>query len=502
LRKFLLEHNDWWQVRGFHNANGAFDIHRSFKYCAIVVGRGGKTRATRVNFVDGGDGSERTWCEYDTRTIGKLSPKWIVVPEIESKEELSVVEKIYEKSRSLGDRCFGDRSLSYAREFDMTIDSRHFRGRDQLEARGLVQDIYGNWLSGSWRPLNGKQQLRRLQTISGGGEANGADLIVSACGGFAVGVEDVADIFIPLYEGRMVGQFNANEKIWVSGKGRRATWRKPAVEAIGLGPQYLVKLDVFRQRAVGRGVKVGFLAVGSATNQRTMIATCLSEVACGNSVPVFALEPPEPSDVGFTSEESHLALSACLNSFVFDFVLRRRMSGNNLNYFILEECPLPAVRSFDMEIWRAVAAIACRLSFGHYRFCRELDRLGHRTLPVISSEAVLPKRLRAALDVLIAHLYGLSLDELRVVLGRSEHEQASSKSFFRVDRRFRDEERLPAQVLNLAAMKEETGIEAFLTRVNLWMDEALGDSFTCVDVSVAETAYHARVLRSLMQMDV
>ena len=37
--------------------------------------------------------------------------------------------------------------------------------------------------------------------------------------------EEIKDTALPLYEGRMIGQFDFSQKGWVSGKGRTAVWR-------------------------------------------------------------------------------------------------------------------------------------------------------------------------------------------------------------------------------------------------------------------------------------
>jgi len=37
--------------------------------------------------------------------------------------------------------------------------------------------------------------------------------------------KQVEDIALPLYEGRMIGQFDFSQKGWVSGKGRKAEWQ-------------------------------------------------------------------------------------------------------------------------------------------------------------------------------------------------------------------------------------------------------------------------------------
>jgi hypothetical protein len=65
----------------------------------------------------------------------------------------------------------------------MTADSKLFIPRETADAAGYKPDEYGRW----------------------------------------VGPE--GDVFLPLYEGRMIGQLDFSKKGWVSGKGRSAMWR-------------------------------------------------------------------------------------------------------------------------------------------------------------------------------------------------------------------------------------------------------------------------------------
>ena len=68
--------------------------------------------------------------------------------------------------------------------------------------------------------------------------------------GRGAGIEGVA---LPLYEGRMIGQFDFSEKGWVSGKGRGAEWRKIPWERKQIEPQYLMGLEDYQSRTPRHG---------------------------------------------------------------------------------------------------------------------------------------------------------------------------------------------------------------------------------------------------------
>jgi hypothetical protein len=166
-----------------------------------------------------------------------------------------------------------------------------------------------HWLKGGWHDWTGpKSVLER-------------DLILSRDGNRAIRVEDIEDVGLPLYEGRMVGQFDFSQKGWVSGKGRTAVWREIPWNEKVIEPQFIIGLkdqdavylkkylDRFKERFGNEAAeqeedrlrdgeqweawrascrrKVGFMDITSATNERTMIGTGLDDGPCGNSAPVL-----------------------------------------------------------------------------------------------------------------------------------------------------------------------------------------------------------------------
>lgn len=528
LRRLLLERTNWYHLSAFDNVDGAFDIHRSFKYCIFAARKGDSTTRIETSFM--GRPSE-----YSAAAIAALSPKWSVLSEVEGKHVLSLLDRIYQNSDLLGNTEYGGCHIEYAREFDMTIDSKTFHQRDKLESERCIQDRYGNWLSGKWYADKHDDNSRfDSQSIHREGIQVASEfdyprttggIIASSCKRFVIAMEDVEEVFIPLYEGRMVGQFNANEKHWISGKGRRAVWEQHS--SFGLGPQYLVRKNVFLQRDTHEELKVGFLAVGCATNARTMIASCLSAVACGNSVPILRLKnrtgtsgsssscPSSSSSSdkvrevsrneaadALTFDQLQLALTGCLNSFVFDFVIRRKMAGNNLNYFVIEECPLPKLTDANRPVFQLIANLVGQLNFGHLRYARELSRMGYSWLPSVLPKSNQFRVMRSFVDILVAYLYGLTGQDLSMILSDDMEDSGrmSTKGFFRLDRHLQPEDRLPALVLRHAQDLEEIGIGAMIERIE---NVAALESMSVEErsgVTRGDLTLHAKILNEVLNL--
>ncbi len=533
LRRLLLERNDWYHLSAFENSDGAFDIHRSFKYCIFAARKSGNTTRIETSFL--GQASE-----YSRSTIAALSPKWSVLSEVESKATLSLLDRIYQNSDLLGSTKYGAYSIEYAREFDMTIDSREFYQRDKLENDRCMQDAYGNWLQGKWHatekggggsgegrysdgifeagwkpalPGSANIEPHKFENVGNPGLEDielqctekkltslGTGRILSACGKFVIGGDQIEDVYLPLFEGRMVGQFDFSEKHWVSGKGRRAVWQQSS--SAGFGPQYLVRKNVFLQRYVHDELKVGFLAVGCATNARTMIASCLSAVPCGNSVPTLRFKTTQPADGGLTADELQLALAGFLNSFVFDFVIRRKMAGNNLNYFVIEECPLPKLTPANLPVFKQVANLVSYLNLGHLRYSRELNRMGCSRLPSILPGSAHFRVVRSFVDILVAHLYGLDKRDLSLILADElpGTETINTKGFFRLDRQEQPEERLPSLVLKHAGELEAIGLSAMMERIQTLAALERMSVDNRGDVTRGDLEFHAGILNEILNL--
>jgi hypothetical protein len=324
--------------------------------------------------------------------------------------------------------------IRYAREFDMTNDSKLFPPRPWWEERGYRPNEYGIW------------------------------------------VGPKGDVALPLYEGRMIGQFDFSQKGWVRGKGRGAVWREIPWNGKMLEPQFLMRLQDARY---GLGeqfetFKVAFMDVGSGTNARTMIATALARFPCSHKVPVLG--------VGQAPIMETLAAVALLNSFVYDTSLRLRLGGLSITWHYLEETALP--RRLAVPISR-LASTAASLSLPTLIFTPEwigLASSSHESdlrarpwkcLWALTDHERL--RLRCILDAVVAHLYGLDADDLAWILRDCDHpvealrpddftRALDPKGFWRVDKD-RDPE-LRHTVLTLVAFHElkRLGLEAFLAQ--------------------------------------
>ena len=345
----------------------------------------------------------------------------------------------------LGDEGPDGWGIKYAREFDMTNDSKLFPPRPKWEERGYKPDEYGRWI--------------------------GPD----------------GDVALPLYEGRMVGQFDFSQKGWVSGKGRGAKWHDIPWEKKVVEPQYLVEHEAYLQRAnnetrvVFRGLKIGVMAIGSSTNMRSLIAGIADDKPFGNSV--ISLHLTHHANL-------KLAFLAVINSLAFDFTFRARLGGINVNQFVLKEAPcLPPTNA----VVSSLVPLSARLSLVSKQMAHHSMRHREhfpRDWPWQKAWAVTPfdrEAVTAAIEALCWCAFEFSWDDAIHMCQQCDFSEESfaaesvkatldPKGFWRVDKSLPPE--LRHTVLSLVAFHDlqamiashnndrDKGITAFCTQNN------------------------------------
>lgn len=473
LRALFLDHCEWQWLFGFENREGIFDIHRSFKFCPLVVQKTGTTQAIRAAFmhrnVDDWALAEQHVLAYPRDRVREFSPYSMAILEIRSEQDLHVLQKIYANGVLLGDHSERGWGVKYTREFDMTNDSKLFPPRPKWEEKGYQPDEYGHWLKGPWQPYFGPTNILERP----------ADLVLSREGNQAIHVGRIEDVALPLYEGRMIGQFDFSEKGWVSGKGRSAVWEEIPFEQKCIRPQYLAGLDDVRESPKSNlNPKIAYMRIGSATNSRTAISSFLDVHPAGDSVFFF-----RPLRRSYTTS---LMVSANLNSLAYDYQVRNRVGGLNLSEFIMVETSVIAPKVLRRpELLHAIASLSlCSTSHAPawqalFNENPDLQRVAlgrgwRRSWAISRHERV---RLRAMVDACIAHFYGLTEADFAFVLkdcDRTDTELNEAYGAGMLDPKglWRAEKGLPPHLrqtlLSLEAFRDlkSRGIDDFLAQNN------------------------------------
>ena len=361
------------------------DIHASFKFCALIFG--GEERRfdeTRCAFFLH---SSQTIEDPDRcftlapADFNRVNPNTGTAPVFRTRRDAEITRRIYERHPVLVNRSGGGERrawpVRYHTMFHMTNDSHLFRTAAQLDDEGFyrVEGKGNRWQKGD-------------------------------------------ELYLPLYEGKMVQAFDHRAaSVVVNPKNlnrpaqpREATLGEHADTGWLPTPQFWVAASDCGWDS-GTEWVLGFKEITAPTNARTFIAALFPTVGFGNKVPI--LKPQQEN-------RNEWLLAANLNSMVFDFATRQKVQGQTLNLFIMEQLPVIAPDDYDRQFGTTttrdlVRDHVLRLTYtadDMTPFARDLDFDGR---PFTWDEEE-RRHLRARLDALYFHLYGLSRDEADYVL--------------------------------------------------------------------------------------
>ncbi len=207
---------------------------------------------------------------------------------------------------------------------------------------------------------------------------------------------------LPLYEGKMIHQFDyrfGEPKYWLEETAARKA-------LLGKDPDEGQVLAYQRYR-------LAFRDVARDSDERTMIATVLPpRVFCPHTMSLEEI-PPDGAGLG---GQARLVVLALLNSLVLDYLLRQRIT-THASFFLVYSLRAPRVAA-DSPVGRLLAARAARLICTGSEFADLWQEV--MGTPLSPEVAAITRdaraRLRAELDGLVAHLYGLTEEEFAHIL--------------------------------------------------------------------------------------
>ena len=165
--------------------------------------------------------------------------------------------------------------------------------------------------------------------------------------------------------------------------------------------------------------RLAFRDIARNTDTRTLICTIIPRTFHGNNLPTLKVFDAEGKRV--ITDPTQLFLCAVWNSFAIDWVLRQKVT-TTINFFYLYQLPVPRLAATDSKLTPIVSR-AARLICTPPEFDDLAKAVGlspstssGRTEYGITDPAERAK-LRAELDGLVAHLYGLTEAEFTHILG-------------------------------------------------------------------------------------
>lgn len=365
----LVERGALASLFDFENRKPLFDgVDSRFKFCLLTLaGRAQREDAARFAFFlhDPVDlAKEDVQFALTPEEITLLNPNTGTCPVFRSRRDAEITLGIYRRvpvlineNDPINGNPWGIRFMQGL--FNMTSDSHLFHTRAELEADGWV--LHGNLFE------------RRLSSDAPGRAG------------------ETVERMMPLYEAKMIHHYDTR---WATyepdGSTRNVTpeeKRDPNFHVMARYWVHQTEIDAKLDGKWDRDWMLGWRDIARATDERTTIATKLPRLAVGNKIPIALPQ--------VTTDEAS-SLQAAWSSLVLDFCSRQKMGGSTMNYFIFMQLPVPGPVSLEVhKEW-----IADRV-----------DRLNSQR-----SDASTNSQLRAELDGLMFHLYGVSRDEVDYIL--------------------------------------------------------------------------------------
>ncbi len=310
------------------------------------------------------------------KDIALLNPNTHTCPIFRTRRDCEITKAIYrrvpiliDQSRKDGGNPWGVR---FMRMFDQTNDAELFTEPSHLKKDGFKLD--GN----IWK--KGKQ------------------------------------VYLPLYEAKMVQAYDhraasvvVTEENWMRQGQTEATslveHQNPEFVAL---PRWWVSAEEVAKRLpeIPAGGFIGFKDIASPTNQRTMIAAAIPPSSETNHLVLMLSD---------ASVRRRLCLLANLDAFAYDYVVRQKIGGITLNFFIVEQlpalppdayaetCPWDKKQSLEKWISDRVLKLTCTAN----DMIPLADAAGFKE-KVHKWKDTERAEIRAELDAAYFHLYGIN----------------------------------------------------------------------------------------------
>ncbi len=323
----LMESRSLASLYDFENRRAIFPgVHRSYKFCLLTLaGPARPVHAADFVFfaleVPDLAMRERHFA-LTAEEIDLLNPNTHTCPVFRSKHDAELTKKIYRHVPVLIREAQNGRpeenpwGITFNRMFDMSNDSHLFRTREQLEAAGF--HLVGN-------------RFIRPSHDGRGIEGEGAQ------------------VYLPLYEAKMIWHFDHRFGTYHGVTSRSSTHiptptsEQYADPAHISEPWYWVPGNEVKERLRDwkRRWLLGFRRITNTTNERTMVASVISDYGSGDVLPVCLFQRIEITRVN--------CLLSNLVSIIFDYIARQKIGGTHMDFHYLNQLPVLQPSAYTAE---------------------------------------------------------------------------------------------------------------------------------------------------------
>ena len=372
-------------------------IGSNVQFCILSLsklGSGSFKMACRLQSIDG---IKNSYVIKDSE-IKLINPNTLHIPAISTIEQKNLIVKIYQNSAHLLSKSnFGENSgwdIEFHRMFDMSLDSGLFS--KEIDLRQIHEFKYTK----EWVITNqdGKK-------------------------------------YLPLYEGKLIDSYNHRSSTFNNIEESKIYGTKPKTNAstdLDLKdfswhpkPRYWVKESEVKNRLSKKWVEPWLITfrntISSGADTRSLRVSIIPAFGCGNSLPII---------YEYSGGDYPFVLVGILNSIVIDFVVKQKVSGGNLNFYIMEQLPIPRKENLSTSDIEFISSRVKSLSFTSTALSKRKEHCAiNQNLswsPILDEYK--RSEVKAEIDVYIAKLFGLTRLEMEFLLDDSTDEIANSNT--------------------------------------------------------------------------
>jgi hypothetical protein len=369
LRYLYLKSGEFNSLHDYTNQNRYFSIHPMFRFSLFTYHKnqyklGIKNLKLGLKYIEESqDADSERNLKLSLPFLHNISRDLLNVPLLKNIREKDLLLKIYSAHPVLGESLDDVWNVKFIREIDMTNSSSYFvrvNSLNSIEAKALETNGF----------------FYRNQKM-----------------------------FSAVIEGKMVNQFDCTAKGYISGEARTAVWKSLPYTSKKIKPHYVVEHSEFiKKHPYCENPRVGFCDITGQLNERSVLAALIPpNTFCGNKVPTCRFDDEDPS--------LHLIWMGIANSFVIDWVIRRKIS-TTLNFFHWMQVPFPRINP-SSEIGELIAKLSGELAQldGNEPLNswirNNTDRINEKYDRDIN---------RATIDAVVAQLFSLNFSEYNTIL--------------------------------------------------------------------------------------
>lgn len=368
------------------------DVHRNFKFSAFVSSprRHFDTANCAFFLHDVNELAQPERCfTLSAQDFSRVNPNTGTAPIFRTRRDARLTTEIYSHASVLVDRSSGSEVKSwpvrYSTMFHMTNDSGLFRSQADLEEREGAYPIGANRFdsgAGLWLPLYVGRMISQYDHRSASVSVNEDNVHNAAFSGSVSSLEKADPSFSPT-------------------------------------PQYWVNASNV-DFPDGFDWLIGFRDIARSVDARTIFAAVVPRAAFGNKLPLLL-----PTDASYRAAAP--LMLANLNAIPLDFVARSKIHSTSVNWYLAEQFPVIPLSSYSStrfgnksaaEIIRETVLELTYTAHDMASFARDMSYVDAKgkVKPPFKWDDDRRLRLRAKLDAIFFHLYGMTdRDDVRYI---------------------------------------------------------------------------------------